>query len=141
MKRIPKRPRDGASTVEFALVLPILFATILGCIGMGQVIGAHQVLTHASRAGCRKAALATTTSTTDVETVVRDYLKRGSIPTAVADAATVTVTPSPSTSTDTETTMTVSVSVGFDEVSWLPTGIFPYVDELTLTGSSIMERE
>lgn len=48
----PERER-GAAAVEFALVLPLLLAMLLGVVEMGLALYDKAVLTHASREGAR----------------------------------------------------------------------------------------
>ncbi|WP_138414200.1 TadE/TadG family type IV pilus assembly protein [Sinomonas gamaensis] len=47
----------GAAAVEFALVLPVLLALVLGIIDFGRVFNAQQTLTYATRAGARVMAI------------------------------------------------------------------------------------
>jgi Flp pilus assembly protein TadG len=57
--RLLHRLRDerGQAMVEFALVLPILMALLLGIIQFGIVFNNYITLTDATRAGARKAAV------------------------------------------------------------------------------------
>lgn len=51
------RGERGAATVEFAMVLPILLALLLGVVEIGQGWDAKLTLTQAVRQGARTAAL------------------------------------------------------------------------------------
>ena len=51
------RNDDGQAIVEFALVLPILMAILLGIIQFGIIFNNYITLTDATRAGARKAAV------------------------------------------------------------------------------------
>ena len=133
--------RHGATAVEFAVVAPILFAFILGFIAMGQMVTLQQILTHAAREGCRKAALSTTMSETDVENVVKDYLRRGAIRSTVANAVKVAVDPAPSTATDSETEITVDLQIEYADICWIPITFFGYLSDVTIAGTCTMERE
>ncbi len=133
--------RRGATAVEFAVVAPILFAFILGFIAFGQLVTVQQILTHAAREGCRKAALNTTMSETDVQNVVKDYLRRGAIPAGVADGVAVSCVPAPSTATNSETEITVAVQVNYVDICWVPITFFGYLSDVTLAGTCTMERE
>ncbi len=50
-----RRPRSqrGAAAVEFALVLPVLLALLVGMVDMGLMLYDKAVITHASREGAR----------------------------------------------------------------------------------------
>ena len=50
-------PTNGQAIVEFALVLPILMAILLGIIQFGIIFNNYITLTDATRAGARKAAV------------------------------------------------------------------------------------
>ena len=64
MLRFSHRARDerGQAMVEFALVLPILMALLLGIIQFGIVFNNYITLTDAARAGARKAAVSRLTT-------------------------------------------------------------------------------
>lgn len=49
----PQHRERGAAAVEFALILPVLLALVLGIIDFGRVFNAQQTLTYAARAGAR----------------------------------------------------------------------------------------
>ena len=51
------RNDDGQAITEFALVLPILMAILLGIIQFGIIFNNYITLTDATRAGARKAAV------------------------------------------------------------------------------------
>ncbi|HEX9893832.1 MAG TPA: TadE/TadG family type IV pilus assembly protein [Gemmatimonadales bacterium] len=57
-KRFHIRNRRGQALVEFALVLPILMLMVVGLIEMARAWNLHQVITDASREGCRLAVIA-----------------------------------------------------------------------------------
>ncbi len=48
---------DGSAVVEFALLLPILFLVLLAAVQVGVLARDRLVLTEASRAGAREAAV------------------------------------------------------------------------------------
>ena len=43
--------RRGVATVEFAIVAPLFFLLVLGCIEFGRALMVQQMLTNASRVG------------------------------------------------------------------------------------------
>ena len=51
------RQEDGQAITEFALILPILVALLLGIIQFGIVFNNYLTITDAARAGARKAAV------------------------------------------------------------------------------------
>jgi Flp pilus assembly protein TadG len=51
------RREDGQAIVEFALVLPLLMAILLGIVQFGIVFNNYETLTDATRVGARKAAV------------------------------------------------------------------------------------
>ena len=56
MPRATRRPtrllaRRGAAAVEFALVLPVLFTILLGCVDFGRMGHGYIAVTNAARAG------------------------------------------------------------------------------------------
>ena len=57
LSRVQGRSQNGQAIVEFALVLPILMASLLGIIQFGIVFNNYITLTDATRAGARKAAV------------------------------------------------------------------------------------
>jgi len=119
--------------VEFAIVAPIFFLFVFGIIEYGRMVMVQQVLTNASREGARQAVL-DGSSTSEVQTVVQNYLTNSSI-----QGATVTVTPDPPSSANFGDPVTVVVSVGFNQVSWLPGPMF--LGGKTLSAGTVMRRE
>ena len=57
LSRVQGRSQNGQAIVEFALVLPILMAILLGIIQFGILYNNYVTLTDAARAGARKAAV------------------------------------------------------------------------------------
>ena len=110
-----RRNRHGAAAVEFALVAPLFFFLVFGMIEVGRAIMVQQIITNASREGARVAVLGTTTSKTDVDTVVNNYLAGAGIPPVVPD-----IKEAQWNATGYTGPVTVTVSVPFGSVSWLP---------------------
>ncbi len=116
-----KAARSGVAAVEFALVVPVFLLFVFGLIEFGRMMMVQQALTNAAREGCRTAILATTTSSSDVESAVRDYLL--SVTSNASNAAKVHVTvPAISAATASGTDLTVAVDVNYTDVSWVPFG-------------------
>jgi Flp pilus assembly protein TadG len=130
-----RRNRRGAAVVEFALVAPILFLLAFGIIEFGRMVMVQQVLTNASREGARLAVIDGTT-TSEVQTAVRDYLDSGSVSSAGINPA---VSPSNWDTEDYVGAVTVTVAMPFNQVSWLPSPLF--LGGKTLTATAVMRRE
>jgi Flp pilus assembly protein TadG len=61
-KRSPELNQRGATTVEFALVLPVLVAVLFGALDAGRLVVSKIMLNYAVIAGARLAAVSTTTA-------------------------------------------------------------------------------
>ncbi|MGH7551129.1 MAG: TadE/TadG family type IV pilus assembly protein [Gemmatimonadota bacterium] len=77
MKR-PKRD-SGQSVAEFAIVLPILLALLVGIFEFGVAWNRKQVLTNAAREGARLAVLPNTFSEAAVNATMDSYLTSAGI--------------------------------------------------------------
>ena len=66
--------RQGAATVEFAVVAPLLLIIVLGMVDAGQMANVGQVVSCATALGAREAAKATTDTTASVETAIIGYI-------------------------------------------------------------------
>ena len=138
----PKR-RRGASVVEFAIVAPLLFLLMFGIIEFGRYMMIHQIAITATRNGCREATLGSTTSDQQVDTVVRNFLAAGGVPSSVAqdsDKVAVAISPSVPNARESGTPITVAVQMNFAELSWLP-GDFFGLAVADVSSSTTMERE
>ncbi len=118
-----KRPRRGATAVEFALVAPVMFFMVLGIIEVGRGFMVIHLLDGAARAGCR-AAIVPGSTTTQVRTKVNTMLASQGVP---GTNTTVLVNGSSSTdlsSAQTGDTITVQVTVPVSSFTWVPGGSF-----------------
>jgi Flp pilus assembly protein TadG len=129
----PATRRRGAAIAEFAVVVPVLILLIFGMLEFSRLMMVEQVLVNAAREGARKASLPGTT-TSDVTTVVNDYLTNSGI--SGANAPTVSPAPDSANAGD---AITVTVSVPFNNVSWLPVPMF--LGGKTLSASVVMCKE
>ena len=76
----PIHPREsGQSLLEFAIVLPILLALLVGIFEFGVAWNRKQVLTNAAREGARRAVLPAPTPADTVDAVVDNYLTSAGI--------------------------------------------------------------
>ena len=60
----------GSTTIEFALIFPLLVAVLFGIIDIGRFIGARVMLAQAASVGARTACLNSTDSQTLVDNAV-----------------------------------------------------------------------
>jgi Flp pilus assembly protein TadG len=132
-KRRQRQPdRRGVATVEFAIVAPLFFLMILGCIEIGRALMVQQVLVNASRVGAREGATLNGTSAKAVTAAV-NYAAGASVP-----GVTAAVSPDPGSAKGGDL-ITVTLSVDFLSVSWSPTPWF--LGGQTLQATSVMRKE
>lgn len=109
--------RRGVAAMEFAFVAPAFLLFVFGLVELVRMLMLQQALTNAAREGCRKAVMATTVSSSDVDTAVRDYLQ--SITSKASDPNKVRVTgPGSLANCTSGTELTVAVEVNYSDVSW-----------------------
>jgi Flp pilus assembly protein TadG len=80
-----RRRESGQSLLEFAIVLPILLALLVGIFEFGVAWNRKQVLTNAAREGARRAVLPTLATADTVDAVVDIYLTSAGITPASVD--------------------------------------------------------
>ena len=137
--------RKGASIVEFAMLAPILSLLVLGTIDLGQYINVSQAVSNASREGALVAASHHTTSSSEVDSAVRNYMA-GVFPRS-AEAmmgGALQVSTSGGEFTDfsgvnTGAPISVTVSVDFDSVRWL-NGL-GFLGGKTVSSQTIIRKE
>ena len=113
--------RKGVAAVEFAFVAPVFFLLVLGLVEMGRMMMVQQSLTNAAREGCRMAVMGTTTSGSDVDAAVRDYLQ--SVTSKALDPAKLRVTaPANLGQLSLGDHLKVGVEVNYMDVTWVPLG-------------------
>lgn len=74
-----RRWDSGQSLAEFAIVLPILLALLVGIFEFGVAWNRKQVLTNAAREGARLAVLPSIAAADTVDTIVDNYLTSAGI--------------------------------------------------------------
>ena len=74
--------RSGAALVEFAFVLPVFLAIVLGIVEFGRAFVVHEMLTNATRTGSRSAVLSYITSNQAIISEVKSTLTEGKLPVA-----------------------------------------------------------
>lgn len=92
--RFISKNQNGASAVEFAIILPVLVLLIFGIIELSFAIYDKTMITHASREGARAGIVFKVPPVTDAEivNVVNTYLGSNLITFGAPATATVTVT-------------------------------------------------
>ena len=73
-----RRHDEGQSMVEFAILLPILMAVVIGIFEFGRAWNTQQVLTNAAREGVRLAVIPTS-SLGDVQTAISNRLSEAGL--------------------------------------------------------------
>lgn len=140
----PTPKREGAATVEFALVLPVFCLVVFGMIDFGRAMMMSQVVQNASREGAR---LASTDGATGqmVTEHINDYLE-GALNVA-ADDVTITIDieagpgnaePSGVDDASPGDKCTVQVQVPYNEIALFKSS---YFDNAKLRGYATMRRE
>jgi Flp pilus assembly protein TadG len=124
--------RRGIATVEFAIIAPLFFLLVLGCIELGRALMVQQILTNSSRAGARNAVTLSGTVASAIAASA-DFAEGASV--AGID---VTVSPNPETAAAGQM-ITVTVSVPYADVTWVPAPWF--MGGKTLSATSVMRKE
>ena len=133
-QRVLHQVRHGVAAVEFAIVAPVFVIMILGIIEIGRAIMVQQIITNASREGARR-AITESATTSEVQSVVNDYLAA----TSVTGAVSVNVSPAPGPMIGFGDPITVTVTVPYSDVSWL--AVPRYLGTSQLTASTVMRAE
>lgn len=131
-KRLRRTERRGAAAVEFAIVAPLFFMLVFGCIEFGRALMVQQILTNASRVGARQAITLNATEEEVVSSALA-YATNTSV-----SGVSVTVTPSPAAAAAGDM-VSVTVAVPFSSVSWIPSPWF--MGGATLDATSVMRKE
>ncbi|MGI9427665.1 MAG: TadE/TadG family type IV pilus assembly protein [Bythopirellula sp.] len=124
--------RRGVAAVEFAIVAPIFFMLVFGCIEFGRALMVQQILTNASRVGARQ-AITLNASESAVVSAASSYASSTSVP-----GVNVSVSPSPG-SAKAGDMVSVTVAVPFNNISWIPAPWF--MGGATLDATSVMRKE
>jgi len=136
-----RKHRQGTSTVEVAVTLPVFLLMIMLIFEVSRMMMVQQCLNYAAQEGCRKASLVTTLSNSQVETVVRNALLATIPDSNNPSTVDVAVTPTLSAAIGSGTPVSVNVQVQYSDVSWIPGTFLNYLGDPLLTGRSIQDRE
>jgi Flp pilus assembly protein TadG len=136
MRYRSKQARGGASSVEFALVAPVIFLLVLGMIELARGLMVIHMMTNAARAGCRIGILEGK-SNSDINAAVTAALQPIGISTETV-SVTVNDISSDVQNCNPGDEVTVVVSVPVSTVSWVP-----YARYLsgTISGQYSLRRE
>ena len=131
--------RCGATTVEVAITFPVLMILVMLVFEVSRMMMVQQCLGFAAQTGCRHASLATSLSTTEVETVTQNSLLTA-IPNA-ASSVSVSVSPGMAMGMAAGTPMTVTAQVRLSDVSWLSGNLLGFLGDPLLSSSAVQNRE
>ncbi len=128
MKRLKqkKNARTGATAVEFAFMVPIIFTMFIGSIEVTRMNFIRNTASNACYEGARKAVSPGATNA-EAETEARRLVNT----LGVGNGATVNVTSTPDT-------VTVSITIPVNQNSW---GITRFTTGLNVTQSCRLSRE
>ena len=127
------RRRSGTTTVEFAVVAPLIFIVVFGCIEFSRALLAIQSLDEAARSGCRIAVLRGST-TAAVEAEVQRILAPSGISTG-----SVQMLPASQATVPRWAPVSVTVTASFNDMSWLP--LPGFLGGKTYTASCTLPKE
>lgn len=144
--RVNQSPCRGAAVVEFAVIAPLFFMLLFGIIEIGRALYIAHVGVNGSREGARHAVISTTTSVSEVEQRVKQYLEGAGVPQAAVSVQVQNET-APGTYQDTAdlssvkqgTAVRVQVGITFVSVSWLPSMFM--APDAVVTGATVMRKE
>lgn len=136
-----KRPRPrrgrrrGVVLAETAIVLPLFFILVLGCVEFSRFGQVEQMLASSAEQGCRVATIGGKTQA-DVAATVRDILASGGIG---ESSYTLTTSPADVTTAHRGDRITVTISVPYSKASTM--NPLTYLGSATVTGSASMSSE
>jgi Flp pilus assembly protein TadG len=130
--------RSGAASVEMAIVAPLFFLLILGLVEFTRMGMVKQALTDAARAGCRKAVLVGTITSSDAEAIIRSHMSASIASANDASRCRVSFNPSQLEGMESGTTVTTTVEVNYSDVSWI---VPQFLSSTVLRGQATMKRE
>ncbi|MEQ1827471.1 MAG: TadE/TadG family type IV pilus assembly protein [Pirellula sp.] len=111
---LKRRHRPGVAFVEFAIVAPLFFGTVLASIELCRALMATHSLEEAARSGCRVAVLKGAT-TSEIDAEVRRILA----PVGISNY-TVQIQPENIAAEERWKPVSVTINTSFANISWLP---------------------
>ena len=133
MKRHHQRTRRGASTVEFALVVPVMLIFTFGVIEISRISMFKESITQATREGARVGIKPTASASEVVQRVEEELAIMG-----ISDAI-ITIEPSTLGAAQADDSVKVHVSVPVNSASWV--GNFFNFGETNIEAATKMRRE
>jgi len=124
----------ASSTVEFALVLPIMLLILMGTVEFGRIMSVSQMLNSAAREGARAATLPGASNIT-VQDRVNQELASAGLPNGIIE-----LTPSDVTTANRNDPVTVRVTLPYSDIAWMP-GFIPAFNGISLEGIVVMRKE
>jgi Flp pilus assembly protein TadG len=115
-KKSSRSHRRGVTTVEFAMVAPVVFMLVMALIQYAALMMNQNLLTAAAREGARVAALAGTNS---VDVIVSEVEERLTSVGIDPDVVTVNVDPTVLSNLRAGDEITVSLSSPMNEMTWV----------------------
>lgn len=138
MKRLPFcsafNNERASSTVEFALVLPIMLLILMGTVEFGRIMSVSQMLNSAAREGARTATLPGANNSI-VQDRVNEELASAGLPNGIIE-----LTPSDITTANRNDPVTVRVTLPYTDIAWVP-GFIPAFSGINLEGIVVMRKE
>jgi Flp pilus assembly protein TadG len=134
------RSQNGASAIEFAIVLPVLVLLIAGIMEFSVFLYDQAVITNASREGARAGIVFSDPPISDaeIEAVVNNYCTGHLITFGAAPGATTSVSRAGSGSAGDP--LTVSVNYHYDFLV-IPNFLSSLTGGIELTGQTVMRME
>lgn len=124
----------GASTVEFALVLPALMLIIFGIIEFGRVFMVHQMLNSAAREGARIASMPGADNSAVLAAIAEELASAG----LTADGY--EFSPSDVSTASRNDPVTVRIRIDYESFAWAP-GFIPGLSGMQLESVVVMRKE
>jgi Flp pilus assembly protein TadG len=136
-----KKNRLGASTVEFAIVLPLfLFSVIFPMIAFSRALIISNSMVSTAQIGCRAASLPGSTNASVQEAVKKNLASLG-IKNSNELIIKVNGNQANVSQAQQGDEISVSVSVDYGSASWLPGRLANYLFNATLSSTHLMRRE
>lgn len=127
------RKRDrGASAVEFALVIPLLFALLMGILAFGYAFHVQSVLSNSARDAVRVMALSNVSEIANPEDAAREAAISSAKPSVNLADAQFEITPTTCEPSAESASETATVTITY------PMQLLGGIGDITLTGKGTM---